>query len=334
MIKLISKLANKEDLSREEAKGAMNSIMEGKATDAQIGSFLTALSMKGETTEELIGFTEIIREKSLKVSAKDVVDLCGTGGDNASTFNISTTAAFIAAGAGVRIAKHGNRAFSSSSGSADVMEALGIDVNMAPELIEKCINRTGMGFCYAPQFHLAARFAMKARKEIGIRTVFNILGPMANPANPEMQLIGAFSPELTAKMAFVLGELGCKKALIVHGYPLDELSTTGITKISELNYGRIRDYTIEPEQFGIKRVEISELKGGTTEENAITTINILKGEKGAKRDISVMNAGAAIMLSGKANSLQTAIMLAEKSIDSGAALDKLKELREFGNASK
>lgn len=334
MIKLISKLANKEDLNREEAKDAMNSIMGGKATDAQIGSFLTALSMKGETAEELIGFTEIMREKSLKISAKNVVDLCGTGGDNVNTFNISTTAAFIAAGAGARIAKHGNRAFSSNSGSADVMEALGIDVNMAPELIEKCINQTGIGFCYAPRFHLAARFAMKARKEIGIRTVFNILGPMANPANPEKQLIGVFSPELTVKMAFVLRELGCKKALIVHGYPLDELSTAGITKISELNSGKIREYTIEPEQFGIKRAEISELKGGTAEENAKIVVNILNGEVSAKRDISVLNAGAAIMVSGKTSSLSDAIRIAEKSIDSGAAMNKLKELREFGNASK
>ena len=181
---------------------------------------------------------------------------------------------------------------------------------------------------------MAARFAMKARKEIGIRTVFNILGPMANPANPEMQLIGAFSPELTAKMAFVLGELGCKKALIVHGYPLDELSTTGITKISELNYGRIRDYTIEPEQFGIKRAEISELKGGTAEENAKIIMNILKGEISAKRDICVLNAGAAIMVSGKTKTLDEGIKLAEKSIDSGAAMNKLTELKEFGNASK
>lgn len=329
----ISILIEKIDLSEAEMAEAMREIMEGKATDAQIGAFLTALRLKGETIDEITGAAKVMREKALSIKAPaGTVDTCGTGGDMAHTFNISTTAAFIVSGAGIPVAKHGNRSVSSKSGSADVLQALGVNIELPPERIEKSLIEVGFGFLFAPFFHGAMKYALGPRREIGIRTVFNILGPLTNPAGAKYQVLGVYSSDLTETMAKVLGNLGCIHAFVVHGEDgLDEITITGKTKVSELKGGKVENYFIEPSDFGIKTGSIEDLLGGESKENAEITINILKGEKGPKRDIVLLNASAAIVASGKAKDLKEGIAIAERSIDSGAALRKLEGIKKVAS---
>ena len=329
----IKLLVEGKDLSEEQMTGAMKDIMEGKATDAQIGAFLTALRMKGETVEEITGAAKVMREKVTSIKAPAyTIDTCGTGGDMSHTFNISTTTALIVAACGVPVAKHGNRSVSSSCGSADVLEALGIKIDLEPQKVEKCLEETGFGFMFAPLFHPAMKFAIGPRKEMGIRTIFNILGPMTNPAGAERQVLGVFSDKLTEPMAKVLGNLGVKHAFVVHGEDgLDEITITDKTRVTELKNGNIDTYFISPEDFHFKKAEKDDLKGGNAGENAEIVIDILKGEKGPKRDIVLMNAAAALVAGEKAKDFNEAAAIAAKAIDSGAALKKLEEVKKVSN---
>lgn len=325
----INKLVNNEDLSQEESSMAMYEIMNGEATPAQIASFITALRMKGETIDEITGCAKVMREKvtPIKTNADYVVDTCGTGGDNSHTFNISTISAFVAAGAGIRIAKHGNRAVSSYCGSADVLKALGVNIEADADKVAKCVDEVGIGFLFAPLLHPAMKYAITPRREIGIRTIFNILGPLTNPAGAKGQVLGVYNKSLTEPLAYVLKNLGSDHVFVVHGADgLDEITTTDKTFVSELKNGVVYSYTINPENFGIPKADKSELIGGTIDENAKIVLNILKGEKGAKRDIILINAGTAIVAGGKAEDIGEGIALAEESIDSGKALQKLEML--------
>jgi len=334
MIKEAIKLSVEgKDLSEDQMTGAMRDIMEGKATDAQIGAFLTALRMKGETVEEITGAAKVMREKVTGIKAPaGTVDTCGTGGDMAHTFNISTTTSLVVAACGVPVAKHGNRSVSSSCGSADVLEALGIKIDLEPGKVEKCLEQTGFGFMFAPLFHPAMKFAIGPRKEMGIRTIFNILGPLTNPAGAERQVLGVFSDKLTEPMARVLGNLGVKHAFVVHGEDgLDEITNTDRTRVTELKDGHISTYFISPENFSFKKAEKADLKGGSAVENAGIVIDILKGGKGPKRDIVLMNAAAALVAGGKAKDFNEGVTLSSKAIDSGAALKKLEEVKEVSN---
>ncbi len=326
--KIISKLVEGSDLTTEEAKNAMKTIMSGKATDAQIGSFLTALRMKGETIDEISACAGVMREFAERINPKTsgtLVDTCGTGGDKIKTFNISTISAFVIAGAGIPIAKHGNRSVTSKAGSADLLESLGVKLDIAPTEVEKAVEEIGIGFMFAPAFHGAMKYAIGPRKEIGIRTVFNILGPLTNPANAQAQVLGVYDADLTEKMAGVLANLGTERALVVHGIGgLDEISTFGETKVSELKDGGVKTYEIKPEDFGIKRASPRDLSGGDASENADIAVSLLKDkEKGPKRDIVLLNSAAGIYVGGLADSIADGILLAEGSIDSGAAYDKL-----------
>lgn len=334
MIKeVINLLVQGNDLSEDEMTGAMRDIMEGHATDAQIASFLTALRIKGETVEEITGAAKVMREKATKIKAPSyTVDTCGTGGDMSHTFNISTTSALIVAACGVPVAKHGNRSVSSRSGSADVLEALGVKIDLEPQKVEKCLEVTGFGFMFAPLFHPAMKYAISPRKEMGIRTIFNILGPLTNPAGAERQVLGVFSAGLTETMARVLSNLGIVHAFIVHGEDgLDEITNTEKTKISELKDGRTDTYFITPEDLGFTRAKRQDLIGGTAEENAKITIDILEGKKGAKRDITTMNAAAALITGNLAGSFTEAVEKATHAIDSGAASKKLEEIKVVSN---
>lgn len=334
MIKEAIKLSVEgKDLSEEQMTEAMRDIMEGKATDAQIGALLTALRMKGETVEEITGAAKVMREKVTRIKAPAyTVDTCGTGGDMSHTFNISTTAALIVAACGVPVAKHGNRSVSSSCGSADVLEALGIKIDLEPQKVEKCLEETGFGFMFAPLFHPAMKFAIGPRKEMGIRTVFNILGPLTNPAGAERQVLGVFSDKLTEPMARVLGNLGAKHAFVVHGEDgLDEITNTDRTRVTELKNGHIASYFISPEDINFNKAKIGDLKGGNAKENAAITIEILKGEKGPKRDIVLMNAAAALITGDKAKDFYEAVNLASNIIDSGAGLKKLEDVKKVSN---
>ncbi len=334
MIKEAIKLSVEgKDLSEEQMTGAMRDIMEGNATDAQIGAFLTALRMKGETVEEITGAAKVMREKVTGIKAPAyTVDTCGTGGDMSHTFNISTATALIVAACGVPVAKHGNRSVSSSCGSADVLEALGVKIDLEPQKVEKCLEETGFGFMFAPLFHPAMKFAIGPRKEMGIRTIFNILGPLTNPAGAERQVLGVFSNKLTEPMARVLRNLGVKHAFVVHGEDgLDEITNTDRTRVTELKNGNIDTYFISPEDFNLKKAGKNDLKGGNAEENAAIVIKILKGEKGPKRDIVLMNASAALITGDKANDFNEAVTLVSKAIDSGAALNKLEEVIKVSN---
>ncbi len=320
-------------LSEKEMIGAMKDLMGGNATDAQIASFLTALRMKGETVEEITGAVKVMREKATKIKAPEyTVDTCGTGGDMAHTFNISTTSALIVAACGVPVAKHGNRSVSSRSGSADVLEALGVKIDLAPEKVEKCLETTGFGFMFAPLFHPAMKYALGPRREMGIRTIFNILGPLTNPAGAKRQVLGVFDDSLTETMAEVLANLGTIHAFIVHGEDgLDEITITDKTKVTELKGERIDTYFMTPEDLGFARAKKEDLLGGKAEENAQIVIDILKGEKGPKRDITIMNAGAALITGDRAKSFSEAVEKASKAIDSGAALKKLEEIKVVTN---
>lgn len=325
-----------ENLTEYDAIEAMNCIMEGNATQSQIGGFLTALRFKGETVEEIVGFAKVMREKSAKVphSLPYCIDTCGTGGDGARTFNISTAASFVAAAAGAKIAKHGNRAMSSKSGSADVLEALGVNIGLSPGQVGKCMEEVGVGFMFAQLFHQSMKYAAGARKELGIRTVFNILGPLTNPANAKGQLLGVFDGNITGTMAEALKMLGTERALVVHGCDgLDEITITGATKVAELKDGVIREYYIDAAELGIPRAEQRELAGGDAACNAGIIRAVLAGEKGPRRNIVLVNAAAAIYVAKLADDLKEGLRIAGEMIDSGLAAARLEELRRFTEAA-
>jgi len=328
----LKKIIARKDLSETEMARMIADIFSGEITDAQVGAFMAALATKGETFEELAGAASAMRKKARRIqtSAKTVVDTCGTGGDGAKTFNISTTSAFVVAGCGVTVAKHGNRSVSSQCGSADLLEALGVKLDTAPEIVEESVLETGIGFLFAPLYHGAMKYAAKARKEIGLRSIFNMLGPLTNPASANCQLLGVYAPELTEMFAQALRVLGVKRAFVVHGHDgLDEISVCAPTRISELNDGMIRTYDINQEQFFGETAKAGDLAGGSPGDNAEITKNILNGEKGPKRNIILINASAALVAAGKASNLKEGIALAEKSIDSGAATSKLYSLIRF-----
>ncbi len=331
----IAKLVEKKDLSGEEAKQVMADIMSGRCTPSQIGSFLTALRLKGETVEEIAAFAYVMRDKAIKIpvtGSENLIDTCGTGGDAKGTFNISTITAFVAAAAGAKVAKHGNRAASSKCGSADVLEQLGVNLDITPEKAGECIEKIGIGFLFAPKLHAAMKHAIGPRKEIGIRTVFNILGPLTNPAGAAHQLLGVYDSSLTETMASVLRALGCKRALVVHGDDgLDEITTTARTKVSELKDGNVSSYYIDPADMGMESAAIEDLEGGTPEDNAKIALSILKGEKGHKRDIVIINSAAALYVAGIADTIKEGIEKASAIIDSGKALEKLNQLKKMTN---
>lgn len=330
----INKVVNGKDLTEKEAVETMNEIMSGEATPAQIASFITALRMKGETIEEITGCARVMREKATRIITSHplVVDTCGTGGDEAHTFNISTIAAFVVAGAGVPVAKHGNRSVSSSCGSADVLKALGVNIEVSVETVGRCIDEIGIGFLFAPMLHGAMKYAIGPRREVGIRTIFNILGPLTNPANAKAQVLGVYDADLTEPLANVLKNLGSSHVFVVHGNDgLDEITTCDTTRVSELEDENVNTYTLDAADSGIKRASQNDLAGGSSEQNAKIMLNVLKGEKGPRRDIVLINAAAAIVAGGKADDLKVGIELAAESIDSGKALEKLEQLRKTTN---
>lgn len=321
-----------ENLSLSEARESMQAIMAGSASEAQIGSLLTALKIKGETCEEIAGFAESMRAHTVRVSCSrnDLLDTCGTGGDRKGTFNISTTVAFVAAGAGVTVAKHGNHGVTSSCGSADVLKSLGVRIDMPVQTVASLIETSRIGFLYAPSFHPAMKHAGKPRRELGFRTVFNVLGPLTNPLNAERQLLGVYDLNLTHKLAEVLLRLNTRRAMVVHGLDgMDEISTSAPTQVAEVVNGTIRSYRIDPADLGLPAAGPADISGGTPEENARIVTGILQGKRGARRDLVLLNAGAALMVAGKAEDLPEGIRLAADSIDSGSALGKLEELREL-----
>jgi len=322
------------NLSESEMAECMKEIMEGKATDAQIGSFLTALRIKGETVEEITGAARIMRDKAAKIKAPEgVLDTCGTGGDMSHTFNISTTVALVVAAGGVPVAKHGNKAVSSRSGSADLLEALGIRIDLTPDKVEKCLFETGFGFLFAPLFHPAMKYAIGPRREMGLRTIFNILGPITNPAGAGRQILGVFAAKLTETLATVLGNLGAEDAMVVHGEDgLDEITITDGTRVSRFTKGKVENLIFSPEDFGLGRGKREDLVGGDNQENAKITLQILNGESGAKRDIVLINAAAGFMVAGRASDTKAAVAMAREAIDSGNALKKLEEIRKVSNS--
>ena len=330
----IEKVVDGENLTEVEMPGTMNQIMGGDATPAQIGSFITALRVKGETIDEITGAVRVMRQKATKIKTKHglVVDTWGTGGDGSQTFNVSTTVAFVVAGAGVPVAKHGNRAISSRSGSADVLKALGVNIEISPEMVGGCIDEIGIGFLFAPVLHGAMKHAIGPRREVGIRTVFNILGPLTNPAGAKAQVIGVYDSNLTEPIANVLKNLGCQSAFVVHGDDgLDEITTTTTTQVSQLAYGNVINYIIDPTEFGIANADPSELIGGTPETNADITYSVLNVATGPKRDITLINSAAAIVAGGKSSNIQSGLEIASAAIDSGKALEKLNALVEVTN---
>jgi anthranilate phosphoribosyltransferase len=328
----LKKIIKRNDLSETEMSKMISEILSGNITDAQIGAFMAALATKGETFEEVAGAAKAMRRKALRIQVSDstVVDTVGTGGDAARTFNISTTTAFVVAGCGLTVAKHGNRSVSSECGSADVLEALGVKLDTDPEIVEEAIEEIGIGFLFAPLYHSAMRHAAKARKEVGIRSIFNMLGPLTNPAAANIQLIGVYAPELTEMFAQVLRILGSKRAFVVHGHDgMDEITVCAPTRISELKEGLISTYDITPEQFFGEKANPEDLAGGDPQVNANITKKILTGEKGPKRNVVLLNASAAIVAAGKAKDFMEGIRMAEASIDEGSAMRKLEELVRF-----
>ena len=322
-------LTSSQDLSREEAGSVMRAIMAGEATPAQIGAVLTGFSMKGARAQELAGFAGAMREFAVPFPhgmRGPLIDTCGTGGDGSRTFNVSTAAAFVVAGAGLPVVKHGNRSVTSSCGSADVLAALGVRLEISPERMGGILRATGIAFLFAPLYHPAMRRVQGIRQELGIRTVFNLLGPLTNPAGAGIQLLGVYRPEIIGTMAEALQLLGAERAMVVHGEGLDEITTTGPTRVAELAGGSIREYTIHPVEFGIPLSSVDDLRGGDAAENARMFREVLSGEPGATRDAVLLNAGAAIYLGGLARSIAGGISCAEESVDSGMALQKLEAL--------
>ena len=337
-----------QSLSREEARAVMAEVLTGKCTEAQIAGLLVALHMKGETVEEIVGFAEAIRaaaaplpapqNSTLDVSDTErdaLVDTCGTGGDASGTFNISTATALVVAGAGVRVAKHGNRSLTSKCGSADVMEALGVNITLSPERLAACLQEVGIAFLFAPAMHSAMKFVQPARRELKLRTVFNLLGPLTNPAHASAQVVGVYSADLVEKLAEALSMLGLHRALVVHGADgLDEITITGATRIAEVREGNVRSYEVTPEEFGMTRATLKAISGGDAAENAAIIRQVLDGRKSPRHDVVLLNAAAALVAAGKADLLSEAIPLAAQSIDSGAARAKLEALVRFTNAEQ
>ena len=328
----LNQVVGGENLSRQEAQESMQAIMTGQASEAQIGGLLTALRIKGETSEEIAGFAETMRSHTVKVecSQSDLLDTCGTGGDRKGTFNISTTVAFVVAGAGASVAKHGNHGVSSSSGSADVLKALGVRIDLPAQNIAAVIEDVHIGFLYAPTFHPAMKYAGKPRRELGFRTVFNVLGPLTNPLSAGRQLLGVYDRSLTQKLAEVLLQLQTRRAMVVHGLDgLDEISASAPTQVSEVVDGTIRSYLIDPAEYGLPKSGLDDISGGTPEENAHIVRRILQGQPGARRDLVVLNAAAALVVAEKAADIREGMVLAARSIDSGAAQAKLERMREL-----
>lgn len=336
---------HRESLSREEARNVMSQVLRGQTTDAQIAALLVALHMKGETVDEIVGFAEAIRavatpldlkqDSALDVSGTErdaLVDTCGTGGDASGTFNISTATALAVAGAGVRVAKHGNRSVTSRCGSADVVEALGVNLSLSPARVAACLEQVGIAFLFAPAMHSAMKYVQPARRELRLRTVFNLLGPLTNPANASAQVVGVYSEALVEKLAQALRELGLTRALVVHGSDgLDEITISGPTKVAEVRDGKVRVYEVSPEQFGLPRAPLDDISGGDAITNARIIRDILDGKKSAKRDVVLLNAAAALLAAARTDSIAEAIPLAEESLDSGAARRKLEALVKFTN---
>jgi len=348
IVDALHRIANhRQSLSREEARLVMAQVLAGKCTDAQIAALLVALHMKGETVDEIVGFAEAIRaaavplglppSHTVDVSGTErdaLVDTCGTGGDASGTFNISTAAALVVAGAGVRVAKHGNRSVTSKCGSADVMEALGVNINLPPARLATCLKEVGIAFLFAPAMHSAMQHVQSARRQLRLRTVFNLLGPLTNPAHASAQVVGVYSAALVEKLAEALSMLGLRRALVVHGLDgLDEITITGATRIAEVREGRVRTYEVTPEEFGMDRGTLDEISGGDATANAVIIVEILGGEKSARRDVVLLNAAAALVAAARADHLRDALPLAAKSIDSGSAAGKLEALVRFTNAN-
>lgn len=322
----IRKVSDRHDLSEKEMRDVFNVIMGGKAAPAQIGAFITALKMKGETVDEITGAARVMRERSLKLKkiTPGVLDTCGTGGTGSDTFNVSTASAFVASACGVKVAKHGNRSVSSRCGSADVLEELGVRVDVPVTLIGRSIREIGLGFLFAPLFHSAMRYAAPVRRDLSIRTIFNILGPLSSPVAAEFHVMGVYDPELTEVMAKVLRNLGAKRVFAVHGEGcVDEVSIYGKTRISELKKGRVRTFYLSPSDFGLKKRRLGSVRGGNSKKNAEILKNVLSGRAGAFRDIVLMNSGMALIAAGKENDLKNAVSLAAEAIDSGEAMRKL-----------
>ena len=326
----LKKVLDKVDLKEVEMVSIMTQIMEGQVKDSQLGSLLTALRIKGESIEEIAGAAIVMRDKSENINVsrtETIVDTCGTGGDGANTFNISTAAAFVVAGCGLTVAKHGNKAVSSLSGSADVLRCLGVNIDADKLTVEKCLDEIGIGFLFAPMMHGAMKYAAGVRKELGFRTIFNLLGPLTNPAGANAQVIGIYDSSRLKQIASVLKLLGTRQAFVVHGSDgLDEITLTGTTNVCELVNGQVKEYTLEPENFELTACKAKDISGGTPEENANIIKNILSGEQGPKRDIVLMNASAAICAGGIAENLKVAMHLARQSIDTGSAEKKLNDL--------
>ena len=335
-------VVHRRDLSREQAREAMAEVLAGHATDAQIGALLVGLQMKGETVDEIVGFAEairgaatplIIRDSALDVSGTErdaLLDTCGTGGDASGTFNISTATALVVAGAGIKVAKHGNRSVTSKCGSADVVEALGVNINLPPDRMAECLEKVGIAFLFAPAMHTAMKYVQPARRELKLRTVFNLLGPLTNPANASCQVVGVYTGQLVEKLAQALLQLGLKRALVVHGWDgLDEITISGPTRVAEVRDGTVKSYEISPEQFGLHRAPLQTLEGGDAQVNAAIIRAILDGERSPKRDVVLLNAAAALVAAGKAESIGAAIPVAAEAIDSGKAKAKLQLLVEF-----
>ena len=330
--KYLNQIINRADLNETEMYAMITEIFSGNITDAQIGAFMAALATKGETFEEVAGAAKAMRDKArhIKTSGSEVIDTCGTGGDGADTFNISTTTAFVVAGCGLKVAKHGNRSVSSRCGSADLLEIMGVKIDADPETAAGAISEIGIGFFFAPLFHSAMRYAAQARKEIGVRSIFNMIGPLTNPANADCQLIGVYAPELTELMANALKLLGSRRAFVVHGHDgLDEVSVCAPTRISELKDQQIKTYDVFPEDFFSTHAKPEDIKGGNPRKNAEITLKILNGESGPKRDIVTLNASFALVAGGKAKNIPDGIQLACSSIDNGSAIRKLDELVRF-----
>ena len=336
MIKrVIAKLTARQDLPASEARKVFGLIMEGKLTPAQSAALLMALKLKPEARSEMLGLARVMRQKSLKLTVRSrpseiVLDTCGTGGKKIKTFNISTAAAFVVAASGIKVAKHGNRSFSGVCGSADVLEALGFDLDVSPRVVGKAVKKTGVGFLYAPLYHSAMRNVASVRREIGVRTIFNIVGPLTNPARASHQLMGVYSPELTEKIAGVLKDLGTKRAFVVWSKDLgDEISLIGRTKVTELKNKRIRTFYLTPKSFGLKKGSLSQIRAKSIRGNAKAVVSVLKGAPSAKLDVVLANASACLVLAGKAKTFKQGVRLARETIASGAALKKLEELKQF-----
>ena len=332
---ILAKLSEGNDLTKDEAMYTQDMILTGQATEAQIACILTALKMKGETLDEITGFAAVLRDKANTISpdVDNYVDLVGTGGDCTYSFNISTTSAFVVAASGLPVAKHGNRSISSKSGAGDVLEALGVNIAADPDVVKKCVEEVGIGFMFAPHFNPAMKYVGKVRKDLGFRTIFNILGPLSNPSRAKAMVVGVYTSKLTDVIAKAMMNIGVERAFVVSGCDnMDEITLTGGTTISEIKDGRVNTFTVTPEQFGFKRCGLDELQGGDSTVNAGITKNILSGkEKGAKRDIVLLNAGATLYVGGMADSIQAGIRLAQETIDSGKALKTLEALVNASN---